>query len=53
MKTKEDSLKFLLELNFVVAEWEAQCVTVVAPGLPPVVKNPSEFITDDYVRMPN
>jgi hypothetical protein len=53
MKAKEDSLKFLLELNFAVAEREAQGLTVVAPGLPPVVKNPSEFITDDCVRMPD
>jgi N-6 DNA Methylase len=53
MKAKEDSLKFLLELNFVVAEREAQGLPVVAPGLPPVVKNPSEFITDDCVRMPD
>ncbi len=52
MKAKEDSLKFLLELNFAVAEREAQGLSVVAPGLPPVVKNPSEFITDDCVRMP-
>jgi len=53
MKAKEDSLKFLLELNFAVAEREAQGLNVVAPGLPPVVKNPSEFITDDCVRMPD
>ena len=52
VKAKEDSLKFLLELNFVVAEREVQGLPVVAPGLPPVVKNPSEFITDDCVRMP-
>jgi hypothetical protein len=53
MKAKEDSLKLLLELNFAVAEREAQGLNVVAPGLPPVVKNPSEYITDDCVRMPD
>lgn len=53
MKAKEDPLQFLLELNFAVAEREAKGLTVVAPGLPPVVKNPNEFITDDCVKMPD
>lgn len=53
VKTKEDPLKFLLELNFAVAEREAEGLPVVAPGLPPCVKNASEFITDDCVRMPS
>lgn len=52
MKAKDDPLKFLLELNFEVANRETQGLSVVAPGLPPVVKNASEFITDDCVRMP-
>lgn len=52
MKAKDDPLKFLLELNFEVADRETKSLPVVAPGLPPVVKNPSEFITDDCVRMP-
>jgi hypothetical protein len=25
---------------------------VVAPGLPPVVKNKAKFVTDDFIRMP-
>ena len=52
MKAKEDPLKFLLELNFEVAAREAKGLPVVAPGLPPVVKNASEFITEDCVKMP-
>jgi type II restriction/modification system DNA methylase subunit YeeA len=52
MKAKEDPLQFLLELNFAVAEREAKGLPVIAPGLPPVVTNPNEFITDDCVRMP-
>jgi SAM-dependent methyltransferase len=52
MKAKDDPLKFLLELNFEVADRETKSLPVVAPGLPPVAKNASEFITDDCVRMP-
>ena len=52
MKAKDDPLKFLLELNFEVADRETKSLPVVAPGLPPIVKNASEFITDDRVRMP-
>ncbi len=52
MKAKDDLLKFLLELNFEVADRETKSLPIVAPGLPPVVKNAREFITDDCVRMP-
>ncbi|MEY3870356.1 MAG: hypothetical protein RLZZ338_4250, partial [Cyanobacteriota bacterium] len=52
IKAKDDPLKFLLELNFEVADRETKSLPVVAPGLQPVVKNASEFITDDRVRMP-
>jgi len=52
MKAKDDPLKFLLELNFEVADRETKSLPIVAPGLPPVVKNASEFMTDDCVRMP-
>lgn len=34
------------------AEGEAKGLSIVAPGLPPVVKNAREFITDDCVKMP-
>ena len=52
MKPKDNPLKFLLELNFEVADRETKSLPIVAPGLPPVVKNASEFMTDDCVRMP-
>lgn len=52
MKPKDQPLKFLLELNFEVANRESQGLSVVAPGLPPIVKNAQEFITEDCVRMP-
>lgn len=52
MKATTDPLQFLLVLNFEVAEREAKGLPVVAPGLPPTVQNPNEFITDDCVRMP-
>ncbi|MBW4548982.1 MAG: N-6 DNA methylase [Symplocastrum torsivum CPER-KK1] len=52
MKANGDSLQFLLNLNFEVAERETQGLAVVAPGLPPCVTEASEFITDDCVKMP-
>jgi len=52
MTAKDDPLKFLLDLNFSVAERENQGLPVIAPGLPPIVKNPHDFITDDCVKMP-
>ena len=51
IKANDDPLQFLLELNFEVADRETKSLPVVAPGLPPIVKNASEFITDDRVRM--
>ena len=50
MKAKEDLLKFLLDLNFEVAEREAQGLSVVAPGLPPCVDDGNKFITDDCIK---
>ena len=50
---EEDVLKFLLELNFEVADREAKNLPVIAPGLPPCVTDASEFITDDCVKMPD
>lgn len=52
MNAKEDCLKFLLDLNFEVAKREAAEQSVTAPGLPPGVGNPRDFITDDCVRVP-
>ena len=53
MEKTEDVLKFLLELNFEVADREAKNLPVIAPGLPPCVTDASEFITDDCVKMPD
>ncbi|MFM7363713.1 MAG: type IIL restriction-modification enzyme MmeI, partial [Cuspidothrix sp.] len=53
MEKTEDVLKFLLELNFEVADREAQNLPVIAPGSPPCVTDTSEFITDDCVKMPD
>ncbi|VXD12739.1 DNA modification methyltransferase-related protein [Planktothrix serta PCC 8927] len=52
IKPKDDPLKLLLELNFEIANRESQGLSVVAPGLPPIVNNAEEFITEDCVRMP-
>ncbi len=51
MKPKEDPLAFLLALNQEVAEREASLRPVVGPGLPPCVRDPSAFITEDCVRV--
>ncbi|MBC5795054.1 MULTISPECIES: DNA methyltransferase [unclassified Sphaerospermopsis] len=53
MEKTKDVLKFLLELNFEVADREAKNLPVIAPGLPPCVTDASEFITDDCVKMPD
>ncbi|MFL6335351.1 MAG: DNA methyltransferase [Pyrinomonadaceae bacterium] len=45
----DDPLPFLLDLNDKLTMSEAFMQCVVGPGLPPVVKNPEEFITNDCV----
>ena len=47
MKAKADPLTFLLNLNSDLATREASLLPVVGPGLPPSVKNPVPFTTDD------
>lgn len=51
MKPKAATLTFLLALNGELAEREATMNPVVGPGLPPVVKNPADFLTTDCVSM--
>lgn len=51
MKPREDPLAFLLELNGRLAEAEKAGDKIVAPGLPPCVKNADAFVTEDCVRM--
>lgn len=47
----QDPLALLLKINKTVAEREKGGKKVVGPGLPPCVKDPSEFISDDCVSM--
>jgi hypothetical protein len=51
MGPEDDALTFLLGLNEELAEREANGMLIVGPGLPSVVDNPSEFITEDCVKM--
>ena len=51
MKRDDDILAFLLGLNHEVAEREAQGKPVQGPGLPAIVKDPPEFVTEDCVHM--
>lgn len=50
MKKNEDVLAFLLRLNHEVSEREGQLLPVTGPGLPPCVKDPKPFITEDCIR---
>ena len=50
MPAKSDPLQFILDLNAELAEAEDEGKPIVGPGLPPTVKNPGSFITDDCVR---
>jgi len=45
-----DILQQLLDLNHEVAAREQAGESVTAPGLPPIVEDPAEFISDDCVR---
>jgi SAM-dependent methyltransferase len=51
IKAKANPLTFLLKLNQELVRAEANHEEIVGPGLPPSVKDPSPFITDDCVRM--
>lgn len=52
MKSKDNPLAFLLKLNLEMASREESGLPIVGPGLPPIVKGPTPFITTDCVRMP-
>ena len=52
MAPGDEPLEFLLKLNLELAAREAEEKPIVGPGLPPVIKHPEEFITDDCIRMP-
>lgn len=47
MKKRDTPLEFLFELNAELFDRESSMKPVVGPGLPPVVKDPKLFITDD------
>lgn len=47
MSKSADTLQFLFDLNQHLASAEAQGKSVVGPGLPSTVNDPSAFITDD------
>ena len=51
MKKKEDVLKFLLQLNIELYKKETKGERVIGPGLPPSVKNPTEFISKDCIKL--
>lgn len=52
MKKDEDVLAFLLRLNLQLAEKEAAGEKIVGPGLPPIVRDAKEFISDDCISAP-
>ena len=52
MRANEDPLAFLLKLNLDIFNQVFATKKLTAPGLPPCVTDPSEFITDDCVKMP-
>jgi hypothetical protein len=52
MNKDDDVLAFLLALNLELAQKEAKGEKVLGPGLPPSVKDPDMFITDDCICMP-
>ncbi|MBW3600888.1 MAG: class I SAM-dependent DNA methyltransferase, partial [Planctomycetes bacterium] len=53
MPADADVLEFLLDLNQQLAEREARGKNIAGPGLPPSVTNPTEFVSDDCVKMPD
>ena len=51
MKSSEDILAFLLKNNLELADQETKGKTITPPGLPAFVEMPTEFLTDDCVRI--
>ncbi|MDE0091677.1 MAG: hypothetical protein OXN83_00130, partial [Oligoflexia bacterium] len=49
-KNNEDILEFLLKLNQELYNKEQKGQKVTAPGLPPSVKNPKEFISKYCIK---
>ncbi|MDE0118801.1 MAG: N-6 DNA methylase [Bdellovibrionales bacterium] len=51
MKKNEDILEFLLNLNTELHKREEQGLKVTGPGVPQIVKNPGELITEDCISI--
>ena len=51
MKPTEDILAFLLKLNLELADKETKGEAVTPPGLPSIVKDNLDFITEECVTM--
>jgi hypothetical protein len=52
MSSNEDPLQFLLNLNLEVTEKEARGEPILTAGLPTIISDPHNFITNDCVKMP-
>lgn len=50
-KKTQDELDFLLKLNLDLSERESRGEKITGPGLPHIVKNPKELITDDCISL--
>ena len=51
MTDTEDILAFLLKLNLELADKESKDKPITPPGLPPSVKSPADFVSDDCVTV--
>ncbi len=52
MSSNKDPLQFLLNLNLEVTEKEARGEPILTAGLPAIISDPHNFITNDCVKMP-
>jgi type I restriction-modification system DNA methylase subunit len=53
MRSKDDPLQFLFELNKELAELELNEDTPLKPGLPDFIADADAYVSDDAIRMPN
>lgn len=52
MGASENVLEFLFDLNLSLAKREQMKSKIQGPGLPPIVTDPSEFISGDCIHLP-
>lgn len=50
-RKNQDKLDFLLQLNLDLSTKESKEEEITGPGLPQVVKNPKELITEDCISL--